>query len=122
MRVSGGGTDSFTGFEYFGSITLASECSEYIRCGSSGVPAVLAHFWLSQCRMLLRPHLYCLPSRFTYREVPGLVFLGLCGIWSFVFPGTCAPIPLTVPAPVLVVALRSVAEVAAFSQIRGFYR
>ena len=42
-------------------------------------------------------------------------FLGLCCIWSFVFPGTCAPIPLTVPAPVLVVALRSVAEVAAFS-------
>ena len=39
----------------------------------------------------------------------------MCGIWSFVFPGTCAPIPLTVPAPVLVVALRSVAEVAAFS-------
>ena len=44
-----------------------------------------------------------------------MVFLGLCGIWSFVFPGTCAPIPLMVPAPVLVVALRSVAEVAAFS-------
>ena len=42
-------------------------------------------------------------------------FLGLCGIWSFVFPEACAPIPLTVPAPVLVVALRSVAEVAAFS-------
>ena len=41
--------------------------------------------------------------------------MGLCGVWSFVFPGACAPIPLTVPAPVLVVALRSVAEVAAFS-------
>ena len=44
-----------------------------------------------------------------------MVFLGLCGIWSFVFPEACAPIPLTVPAPVLVFALRSVAEVAALS-------
>ena len=47
-------------------------------------------------------------------------FLGLCGVCSFVFPGACAPIPLTVPAPVLVVALRSVAEVAAFSPIMRF--
>ena len=42
----------------------------------------------------------------------------MCGVWSFVFPGACAPIPLTVPVPVLVVALRSVAEVAAFSPNR----
>ena len=38
------------------------------------MPAVLAHLLLSQCRMLLRPHLYCLPSRLPYREVPGWVF------------------------------------------------
>ena len=30
--------------------------------------------WLRQCRILLRPHFYCLPSRFTYREVPFLFF------------------------------------------------
>ena len=70
--------------------------------------------WLRQCHIMLRPHFCCLPSRFT---IVGYLywFLGLCGIWSFVFPGNCAPIPLTVPVPVLVVALRSVAEVAAFS-------
>ena len=45
----------------------------------------------------------------------------MCGVWSFVFPGACAPIPLTVPAPVLVVALRSVAEVAAFSPNTRFF-
>ena len=42
-------------------------------------------------------------------------FFRLVWFWSFVFPGACAPIPLMVPAPVLVVALRSVAKVAAFS-------
>ena len=71
VRVSSGGTDSFIGFEYFGLITLVSRV---LSCGSSGVPAVFAHFWLRQCRMVLRTHLYCLPSQFTYREVPLLVF------------------------------------------------
>ena len=42
----------------------------------------------------------------------------MCGIWSFVFPGSCELITLPVPAQVLVVALRSVAEVAAFSPNR----
>ena len=42
-------------------------------------------------------------------------FLGMCGFWSFVFPGSRELITLTVPAQVLVVALRSVAEVANFS-------
>ena len=44
-------------------------------------------------------------------------FLGMYGIWSCVFPVAFVLIELTVPAPVLVVALRSVAEVAAFSPI-----
>ena len=48
-------------------------------------------------------------------------FLGMCGIWSFVFPGACALITLTVPAQVLVVSLRSVAEVAAFSPNTRFF-
>ena len=41
----------------------------------------------------------------------------MCGIWSCVFPVAFALIALTVLAQVLVVALRSVAEVAAFSPI-----
>ena len=46
----------------------------------------------------------------------------MCGIWSCVFPGAFALTALTVPAPVLVVAWRSVAEVAAFSLIPRFSR
>ena len=41
---------------------------------------MFAHFWLRQCRMVLRPHLYCLPSRFTIMRYL-YWFLGLCGIW-----------------------------------------
>ena len=33
---------------------------------SSNEPAVFAHFWLRRGRMVLRPHLYCLTSRFTH--------------------------------------------------------
>ena len=74
VRVSGGGTDSFIGFEYFGLITLASREFRVLSCSSSSEPAVFAHFWLCQCRMVLRPLLYCVPSRFTYREVPLMFF------------------------------------------------
>ena len=42
----------------------------------------------------------------------------MCGIWSCVLPVAFA---LTVRAQVLVVALRSVAEVAAFSPIPRFF-
>ena len=52
--------------------------------GSSNEPAVFAHLWLRQGRMVLRPHLYCLPSRFTL--VRSLYWvLGLCGV----SPGCC---------------------------------
>ena len=48
-------------------------------CGSSSEPAVFAHFWLRQCRMVLRPYLYCILSRFTI--VWSLYWvLGLCGV------------------------------------------
>ena len=33
---------------------------------SSNEPAVFTHFWLRRGRMVLRPHLYCLTSRFTH--------------------------------------------------------
>ena len=40
---------------------------------------MFAQFWLRQCRMVLRPHLYCLPLRFTL--VRSLYWvLGLCGV------------------------------------------
>ena len=120
VRVSGGGTDSFSWirvlrFDY-SRITRVSSTS----FGSSSEPAVFVHFWLRQCRMVLRPHLYCLPSRFT--NVRYLYwFLGLCGVgpgFSVVF----ALIARTIPAPVLVLALRRVADVAAFSPIPRFSR
>ena len=53
-------------------------------CGSSNEPTVFAHFWFRQCRMVLRPLLSCLPSRFTL--VKSLYWvLGLCGV----SPGCC---------------------------------
>ena len=39
----------------------------------------------------------------------------MCGFWSGVFHVTFAMITRTVPAQVLIVAVRSVADVAAFS-------
>ena len=86
-------------------------------CGFSSEPAVFAHFWLRQCRVVLRPHLYCLPSRFTIVRYL-YWFLGLCGV-SPVFSVAFAR---TIPAPVLVLALRRVADVAAFSPISRFLR
>ena len=50
---------------------------------------MFAHFWLRQCRMVLRPHFYCLPSRFTIGRYL-YWFLGLCGIWPGVFCSVCA--------------------------------
>ena len=45
---------------------------------------MFAHFWLRQCRMVLRPHLYCLPLWFTL--VRSLYWvLGWCGV----SPGCC---------------------------------
>ena len=119
VRVSDGGTDSFHGLEYFGLITLASRVSNP-SCGSSSEPVVFAHFWLRQCRMVLRPHLYCLPSRFTIVRYLYWV-LGLCGV-SPVFSVAFALIARTIPAPVLVLALRSAANVAVFSPILRFSR
>ena len=47
-------------------------------------------------------------------------FLGMCGVWSCVFQVAFAVITRTAPALVLIVALRSVADVAAFSPIPQF--
>ena len=81
---------------------------------------MFAHFWFRQCRMVLRPHLYCLPSRFTI--VRSLYWvLGLCGV-SPVFSVAFVLIARTIPAPVLVLALCSAADVAVFSPIPRFAR
>ena len=51
---------------------------------SSDEPAMFVHFWLRRGRMVLRPHIYCLPSRFTL--VRSLYWvLGFCGVR----PGYC---------------------------------
>ena len=73
---------------------------------------MFAHFWLRQCRMVLRPHLYCLPSRFTI--VRSLYWVSPAFFVAF------ALIAQTIPVPVLVLALRSAAVVAVFPQFRGF--
>ena len=81
---------------------------------------MFARFWLRQCCMVLRPHLYCLPSRFTI--VRSLYWvLGLCGV-SPVFSIAFALIARTIPAPVLVLTLCMVADVVVFSPIPWFFR
>ena len=68
---------------------LCCDCSHVTRVSStsydsSNEPAVFAHFWLHRGRMVLRPHLYFLPSLFTL--VRSLYWvLGLCGVR----PGYC---------------------------------
>ena len=80
---------------------------------------MFAHFWLRQCRLVLRPHLYCLPSRVTI--VRSLYWvLGLGGV-SPVFAVAFALLAWTIPASVLMLALRSAADVAVFSPIPRFF-
>ena len=112
VSVSGGGTDSFHGFEYFGLITLVSREFRVLLAVLPASLRCLRIFGFIQCRMVLRPHLYCLPSRFTIVRYL-YWFLGLCGV-SAVFSVAFALITRTIPAPVLVLALRSVADVAVF--------
>ena len=72
VRMRSGGIDSFLGSEYC--VVISSTSYD-----SSNEPVVFAHFWLRRGRMVLRPHLYCLPSRFTHMRSLYWV-LGLCGI------------------------------------------
>ena len=84
------------------------------------MPAVFAHFVASSVSHgAATPPL--LPTLTVYLSCSTFIgFLGLCGLWSCVFHVAFALITLTVPAQVLVVALRSVAEVAAFSATTRF--
>ena len=80
-------------------------------CGVCAFYGLVSAAWRCDPTFLAYPH--GLPIvRYPYG------FLGMCGIWSCVFPVAFA---LTVRAQVLVVALRSVAEVAAFSPIPWFF-
>ena len=57
-----------------------------------------------------------LPTLTAYLSLGTFIgFLGMYGVWSCVFQVAFAVITRTVPAQVLIVALRSVADVAAFS-------
>ena len=119
VRVSGGGNHFLSWirvlrFDY-SLVTRVSSTS----CGSFSEPAVFVHFWLRQCRMVLRPHLYCVLSRFTIVRYLYWV-LGLFGV-SPVFSVAFALIVRTIPATVLVLALRCAADVAVFSPIPLFF-
>ena len=84
MRVSGGGTDSFIGFEYFGLITLASR---EFRVLLAGVPASLRCLRILASPVSLgvaTPPL--LPTLTAYLSCGTFIgFLGMCGVWSCVF-------------------------------------
>ena len=121
MRVSGGGTDSFIGFEYFGLITLASRefrvllavLSASLRC----LRILASPVSLGVATPPLLPTLTVYLSSGTFT-----VFLGMCGVWSCVLQVAFVVITRTVPAQVLLVFLRSVADVATFSPILRFSR
>ena len=81
---------------------------------------MFAHFWLRQCRIVLRPHLYYLPSRFTIVKSLYWVF-GLYGV-SPVFAVAFALLARAIPAPVLVLALRSAADVVVFFPNSAVFR
>ena len=66
------------------------------------------------------PLLPTLPVYLSWGSFNG--FLGMCVVWSGVFHVAFAMITWTVPAQVLIVALRSVADVVAFSPIPRFLR
>ena len=120
VRISGGGTESFLGFEYFDLITLASREFRVLLAVLPASLRCLHIFGLRQCRMVLRPHLYCLPSRFTIMRYL-YWFFGLCGVGP-VFFVVFALIVRTIPAPVLVLALRRVADVGFFFPNSAVFR
>ena len=115
VRVSGGGTDSFHGFEYFGLITLASLEFRVLIAVFPASLRCLRIFGFVSVAWCCDPTFFCLPSRFTIVRYL-YWFLGLCGV----SPVFSVVIARTIPAPVLVLALRSVAMWRLFPQFRGF--
>ena len=76
---------------------------------------MFAHFWLRRGCVVLRPHLNCLPSRFTLVRSLYWVF-DFCGIFR------ATVVLATIAAPILLLALRSAAVVAVFSPVSRFSR
>ena len=121
MCVSGGGTASFIGFEYFGLITLTSQEFRVLLAVPSASLRCLRILALPVSLGVATPPL--LPTLTVYLSCGTFIgFLGMCGVWSCVLQVAFAVITRTVPAQVLIVALRSVADVAAFSPIPRFSR
>ena len=88
MRVSGGGADSFPGFEYFGLITLASREFRVLLAVLPASLRCLRIFGFVSVAWCCDPTL--LPTLTVYyREVPLLVFR-LVWCWSGVFCSVCA--------------------------------
>ena len=87
VRISGGGIDSFLGFEYCDVITLVSREFRVLLAVLPTSLRCLRIFGFVWVAGLLRPHLSCLHSRFTVvRSLSwGFTVLALCGVR----PGYC---------------------------------
>ena len=104
VRMRGGGIDSFLGFEYLIVITLASR--EFRVLTSLRCLRIFGFVGVAWC---------CDPTFIAYPLVRSLYWvLGICGIR----PGYCCV--GTIAAPILLLALRSVAVVAVFSPVSRF--
>ena len=119
MRISGGGIDSFLGFEYCDVITLASRVFRVLLAVLPTSLRCLRIFGFVWVAGLLRPHLSCLHSRFT-------VVRSLS--WGFSLVWRSSGLLLRwrrslgrFTAPILLLALRSAADVAFFSQISRIF-
>ena len=121
VRISGGGIDSFLGFEYCVVITLVSREFRVLLAVLPTSLRCLLIFGFVWVAGLLRPHLSCLHSRFTVvRSLSwGFTVLALCGVRRATV--ALATIAGTITAPILLLALRSAADVAVFFPVSRFF-
>ena len=84
VRISGGGTDSFLGFEYCGLITLTSQEFRVLLADLPTSLRCLRIFGFVRVAWCCDPTFFCLPSRFTLVRPLSWV-LGFCGV----SPGCC---------------------------------
>ena len=110
VRISGGGIDSFLRCDY-SRVTRVSSTS----CGSSNEPAVFALFLTSSGSQVVATSPF-FPTLTVYcSEVP---FLGFCPCVAFARATVAFG---TITAPILLLALRSAADVAFFSPVSRFF-
>ena len=116
VRISGGGIDDFLGFEYCDVITLASR--EYFLRFFQRACGVCPFLASSVSHGVATPPL--LPTLTVYSsEVPLLGFRLVALVRVAV---ASAPLVRSITAPVLLLALRSAADVAFFSPVSRFSR